>query len=110
MVDKYEELEHRTRLMEEKNTKEHGRIIKELESAVANIKWMNLIGKWVLTVMLGYYIIVGYYIFSQDTVTHKELKEVVVIGHKNTEIINSLEGKFSILIDILKRKEKNDGD
>jgi len=83
----HEDLEGKMSEMVDKNTHEHGALNTNMDKLAGDVHWMNLIGKWVLGTMLGYYIMIGYYILNQDSVAHYELKEITK-SVRNVEIQN----------------------
>ena len=94
------------------NTKQHNDILNSLDKAVMNIRWMNLIGKWVLATMLGYFVGIAYYIFS-DKVTHediasikKDVSEGEKLHYKNENHISEINAKLGIIKEILKHQDE----
>ncbi len=62
--------------LKQKNSDEHNAIIRKLEESVANIRWMNIIGRWILASLFGYFVILGYYILSHDYLDYKDKIEL----------------------------------
>ena len=88
-----------------KNTKEHGDILTKLDKMAGDVKWMTIIGKWVLGTFVGYMIFIGYSIFTWDYATKKELKTVedaVKEGddnhNHNERAIAEILGKVDVLV------------
>ena len=64
--DAHEGLEQEVHNLKQKNTDEHQEILKALDAATMNIKWMTVIGRWILASLLGYFVGLAYYILSFD--------------------------------------------
>ena len=60
----------------ENNRKEHGRIEETLNGLSTDIKWVVLIGKWMLGVLVGYMLMIAVKIYTADTVKHKEIHQI----------------------------------
>ncbi len=93
-----------------KKLKEHHDRLTSLDKAVANIRWMNLIGKFMLTTMLGYFIAIGYYVFTIDNVksnvidaVNSNIKKGEKLHYKNERDIAKIDGKLEIIIQYLER-------
>ncbi len=93
------------------NNKEHSEILANIEIIMTNINWMNVIGKWILLSLFGYFIVIGYFIFSNDWVEQKEFNAVEnlirkgeTLHYQNERSIEGIETK----IDILLKDNRND--
>jgi len=103
-------LENKMNSMQKQNNNEHNEILQKLDRAVGNIRWMNIIGKWLLATMLGYFIAVGYYIATGAT--KKDIVELQVhvengekLHYKNENQISSMNAKLELIKDYLKNKK-----
>jgi len=92
------------------NSNQHNSILISIDRMSGNIRWMKNIGGWVLVTMLGYYIVIGYYIFSNDYATNTEVdlvKKRIGEGEaqhfSNERFIHSMNGKLEILVDNIKK-------
>lgn len=111
--NQHDELEDTFINMKKDNYKQHSEILVNLDEAVANIKWMNVIGKWVLTTMLGYFVAIGYYILTSNFPTRAEVKLVksrIDAGEKqhytNENNIVSINAKLDFVIDKIIKEDK----
>lgn len=109
--DEHDSLNEKVDSMEEKNTKEHSEILKGLENAAINIKWMNIIGRWILVSMLGYFIALGYFIFMNEWVEKEDIRTMDRIIQQGEVLHYFNERNIADLktdIEILKIKHKDD--
>ena len=72
----HEKMENRVNLLRDKNLTEHKHILSYLDTMSADIKWMNIIGKWVLATMFGYYIVIGLYVLNNDFIDKRDLSKI----------------------------------
>ena len=75
--DAHEKLEDDMKEYKDRNTFEHSAIMSSLENLGSDVRWMSLIGKWILGSLLGYFIALGYYILSNDYATHEDVDKAV---------------------------------
>ena len=103
-------LEAKMNGMQEQNNKEHGEILKSLDMAIGNIRWMNIIGKWLLATMLGYFVAIGYYITTNATKgdidkLHEEVTNGERLHYKNENHISEMNAKLNMITDYIKDKK-----
>ena len=106
----HDDLEAKFYKMKAANKDEHTAILTSVDRVVSNIKWMNLIGKWILSVLLGYFVAIGYHILSSDaissdeaTIIRKNIRAGEVLHYQNEKNIGRINGQLST---ILIRKER----
>ncbi len=106
-------LEDKLKHCKDLNKSEHTSIFEKINEVHTDIMWMNTIGKWVLGTMLGYYIIIGVYILTQDNVTHSEIRELkleVKDGEKqhygNENDIASMKATLKSMEEVVKKNHK----
>jgi len=109
----HENLKEDFRMSNKLNSDQHNSILVSIDKVAGNIKWMRAIGSWVLATMLGYYIIIGYYIFSNDyanmediRVVQMEIKEGEILHYSNENNIAGINAKLEILVDHIKKDNK----
>ena len=108
----HDKLEYDMENMNKKNTQQHNDILNALDVMASNIKWMNLIGKFILATFITYMLAIGYRIYFFDFVTHKEISKIEKdvddgekLHYKNENTINNIEGKIDIMLDMLGGKK-----
>ena len=101
----HDELERHMKSSQDQNKQEHNEILSKLEASITNVRWMKTIGAWILTTMLGYYIVIGYYIFTTDHVTSSEIinltnevKHGEKLHYENENQISNINGKLDFVI------------
>lgn len=94
--------------MDKLNIKQHSQLIEILDKAISDIKWMGIIGKWILASLLGYFVAIGYFIFTQDVVTSSDLKSLTkevrkgeTLHYKNVNNIRGMNAEIKILKNIV---------
>ena len=97
-----------------KNSEEHTDILTSIDVIITNINWMNVIGKWVLAVMLMYFVSIGIYIFSNDFAKKRDvdmlndlIQEGEVLHYRNESVISSMETKLDMILTHT-QKERNE--
>jgi len=109
----HDELERTLDGLNKINTEQHGAIVDNLGKLSGDVHWMNLIGKAILGGMVTYFIAIGYYIFTQDNVTHgnitvlvKQLHDGEKLHYENENKISTIDGKLDIILDNMKGKNR----
>ena len=109
----HDDLEDKFIDMKDNNRNEHSEILTQLDKTISNIQWMNVIGKWILATMLGYFVAIGYYIFTRDHVSSKdiqgltsEVKNGEKLHYENENQISVINGKLDILINKHEKDKK----
>ncbi len=109
----HDELEKRMGVSDKLNSTQHNEILNSVDIIIGNIKWMNIIGKWVLATMLGYFVGIAIFIFNNDYATHndidkieKTIKDGEILHYQNEKTISSIETKLDILTDFTRRNNK----
>ena len=104
-------LENKMNSMQKQNNTEHVEILQKLDRAVGNIRWMNIIGKWLLATMLSYFIAVGYYIATGAT--KKDIVDLQVhvengekLHYKNENHITKIDTKLDMIVNYIKENKK----
>ncbi len=76
-------LENIVKTMDKKHDEQHDDIVKAMssmmktmEKTATDMKWMNLIGKFILTTMLGYFVATGYWIFTNGYASKEDLEKL----------------------------------
>ncbi len=88
------------------NTQEHNDILNSIDVIIGNIRWMNIIGKWVLATMLGYFVGIAVFIMTCDYATPKDIekietrmKEGEILHYQNEKVIENIVTRLEILIE-----------
>ena len=90
----HDSLEEKVDRSIKKNDEDHFSIMNRLDSSLMDLKWMKIISKTILGTILGYFITLGYFIFSNDWATSADLKELKQCIEKGDELHYRNEGRL----------------
>ena len=82
----HDEIEKDLNLMKQSNKEEHEGILDKVDILIGDVKWMNIIGKWVLLAMLTYFVSIALYIFTQHPVTQVEVHNLEHAMHEGEKL------------------------
>ena len=101
----HEELEKDFTKMKDSNRKEHTSIIEKVDRLIGDVKWIKVIGSWILIAMLSYFVAIAVYLFNIHPVTQievhnleKAVKEGETKHFENELIIEHINTKLDVLI------------
>ncbi len=102
----HDELEKRMGKSDKLNSTQHNDILNNVDTIIGNIKWMNLIGKWILATMLGYFVAIAVFIMNCDYATPEDIdkietrmREGEILHYQNEKVIENIVTRLEILIE-----------
>lgn len=94
----HSELVEKMNKFSEESDDRHKELTHSVTQLSDDVRWVVLIGKWMLGALVGYMILVGVKLYTTDFVGHKELEEVERAAKTNEKNIDTILGKLEIIV------------
>jgi len=101
----HDELERTIKRSEKTKATQHNEILIKLDRTIGDMRWMKIIGNWVLVTMLGYFIAIGIFLFTNDYATNDDVTEIKknldkgeILHYQNENDIAGMKSKIDFIV------------